>query len=120
MLTAYDHIDSLQLKQNHYNFLKEVIPVAESAGVRMAVHPDDLVLPGRVVVRVVADPRIRTPRRLGVDRLVHVPPVQDPSPAHDALRRNGAARPGVLRVPPGRPAAARHPAGGRRGHGGDG
>ncbi len=41
MLAAYDHIDRDKLKEHFYLFLKEVIPVAEAAGVRMAVHPDD-------------------------------------------------------------------------------
>lgn len=41
MLATYNDIDSSQLKENHYSFLREVIPHAESADVKMAVHPDD-------------------------------------------------------------------------------
>jgi mannonate dehydratase len=32
------------LKENLYYFLREIIPVAETAGVLMAIHPDDLFL----------------------------------------------------------------------------
>lgn len=41
MIAVYDHIDAGQLKKNYFQFLREVIPAAEEAGVRMAVHPDD-------------------------------------------------------------------------------
>jgi mannonate dehydratase len=41
MLDAYRDIDRKQLKENLRLFLNAVIPVAETAGVRMAVHPDD-------------------------------------------------------------------------------
>ncbi len=41
MLAAYSNIDRKQLKENFRLFLEAVIPVAEAAGVRMAVHPDD-------------------------------------------------------------------------------
>lgn len=41
MLSAYSDITPVKLKENHYKFLREVLPHAESAGVRLAVHPDD-------------------------------------------------------------------------------
>lgn len=41
MLGAYKEIDRKKLKENFQLFLEAVIPVAEAAGVRMAVHPDD-------------------------------------------------------------------------------
>ena len=41
MLAAYEQIDREALKEHYRLFLKEVIPVAEELGVRMAVHPDD-------------------------------------------------------------------------------
>lgn len=40
-LAEYDSIDSEGLRQNVIAFLKEVVPVAEEAGVVMALHPDD-------------------------------------------------------------------------------
>lgn len=41
MLARYRDIDRQQLKENLRLFLESVIPVAEEAGVRMAIHPDD-------------------------------------------------------------------------------
>ncbi len=41
MLNTYSDIDKKKLKENLSLFLEAVIPVAETAGVRMAVHPDD-------------------------------------------------------------------------------
>jgi mannonate dehydratase len=40
-LNAYRNIDTNKLKEHLFYFLKEIIPVAEKAGVRMAIHPDD-------------------------------------------------------------------------------
>lgn len=41
MLAKYDDISREQLKAHFKLFLEAVIPVCETAGVRMAVHPDD-------------------------------------------------------------------------------
>ncbi len=41
VLNDYEGIDSSVLKENLFYFLKEIIPVAEEAKVRMAIHPDD-------------------------------------------------------------------------------
>lgn len=41
VLDAYADIDEARLKENLQHFLREIIPVAELAGVRMAIHPDD-------------------------------------------------------------------------------
>lgn len=41
VLDTYQHIDEHTLRQNLTHFLEEIIPVAEKAGVRMAIHPDD-------------------------------------------------------------------------------
>jgi mannonate dehydratase len=40
-LKTYDGIDAGALKQHLTCFLQEVIPVAEAAGIKMAIHPDD-------------------------------------------------------------------------------
>ena len=40
-LAKYDGIDKAKLRENMAYFLKAIVPVAEEAGVRLAVHPDD-------------------------------------------------------------------------------
>ena len=40
-LKGYEGIDAKKLKQYLFYFLKEVIPVAEGCGLKMAIHPDD-------------------------------------------------------------------------------
>jgi mannonate dehydratase len=40
-LRTYDHIDARKLKQHLFYFLQQVVPVAEEAGLKMAIHPDD-------------------------------------------------------------------------------
>jgi mannonate dehydratase len=41
MLDLYREVSPQRLRENLARFLREVIPVAEEAGVRMAIHPDD-------------------------------------------------------------------------------
>ena len=40
-LTEYNEIGDKELRDNLYYFIKEIIPVAEEAGVLMGIHPDD-------------------------------------------------------------------------------
>jgi mannonate dehydratase len=40
-LKTYENIDDKILKQHLFYFLKAIIPVAEKAGLKMAIHPDD-------------------------------------------------------------------------------
>ena len=41
ILDSYAEVGQAELRNHLYSFLKEIIPVAEQAGVLMAIHPDD-------------------------------------------------------------------------------
>jgi mannonate dehydratase len=41
MLNSYQGIDKTALRANLVRFLKEVVPTAEEAGIRLCIHPDD-------------------------------------------------------------------------------
>jgi mannonate dehydratase len=53
-LNSYQHIDAKKLKQHLFYFLKQVVPVAEEAGLKMAIHPDDPPYPLLGLPRVVS------------------------------------------------------------------
>ncbi|MDF7661803.1 mannonate dehydratase [Erwiniaceae bacterium L1_54_6] len=54
-LARYDGIDKTRLRENFATFLQSIIPVAEEAGVRMAVHPDDPPRPILGLPRIVSN-----------------------------------------------------------------
>lgn len=53
-LKTYEHIDAQKLKQHLFYFLQQVVPVAESCGLQMAIHPDDPPFPLLGLPRVVS------------------------------------------------------------------
>jgi mannonate dehydratase len=53
-LKTYEGIDAQKLKKHLFNFLQEVVPVAEINGLKMAIHPDDPPYPILGLPRVVS------------------------------------------------------------------
>jgi mannonate dehydratase len=53
-LETYEGIGANELKSHLFYFLKEVVPVAEEAGLQMAIHPDDPPYPILGLPRVVS------------------------------------------------------------------
>jgi len=54
ILATYDKIGPNELKHNLFEFLSEIIPVAENSGIRMCIHPDDPPFPILGLPRVVS------------------------------------------------------------------
>lgn len=53
-LKTYSHIDAKKLKEHLFFFLQQVVPTAESVGLKMAIHPDDPPYPILGLPRVVS------------------------------------------------------------------
>ena len=53
-LRTYEGIDAAKLKQHLFYFLRQVVPVAEECGLKMAIHPDDPPYPVLGLPRIVS------------------------------------------------------------------
>ena len=53
-LKSYDQTDEAALRKNLYHFLREITPVAQDAGILLAIHPDDPPFPILGLPRVVS------------------------------------------------------------------
>jgi mannonate dehydratase len=54
VLKTYDQVGDAELRNNLYDFLREITPVAEEAGINLAIHPDDPPFPILGLPRVVS------------------------------------------------------------------
>lgn len=54
VLNTYKNVGDKELRENLYSFLREITPVAEEAGILLAIHPDDPPYPILGLPRVVS------------------------------------------------------------------
>lgn len=54
MIEEYRNIDKMKLKENLFFFIKQIVPVANDLGMRMAIHPDDPPWPLMGLPRIVS------------------------------------------------------------------
>jgi mannonate dehydratase len=66
-LKTYEGIDARKLKQHLFWFLEQVVPVAEEAGLKLAIHPDD------PPYRILGLPRIVSTEQDAVELLAAIP-----------------------------------------------
>ncbi len=54
VLDTYKYVGDKELRENLYAFLQEIVPVAQDAGIRLSIHPDDPPYPILGLPRVVS------------------------------------------------------------------
>jgi len=56
LVASFDSVDADAMRNNLASFLREVVPVAEEFGIRLAIHPDDPPFPLFGLPRIVSSP----------------------------------------------------------------